>query len=107
MCRVHKWGMVEAAMRLVVRCQLSSSATNASSRCEVSRETGVSASARARSTRGREGIRDPGDHVHAAPHDHDVGYWLSRDRALCIQVDYSGVRAVSGRARGPPPCRRA
>ena len=49
MCRVHRCETVDGAMRLVVRCQVSRSAMNRSRRSKVSRETGVSASARSRS----------------------------------------------------------
>ena len=38
-CRVHRCEIVEGATRFVVRCQLSSKPTNASSRSDVSRET--------------------------------------------------------------------
>ena len=45
-CRVQTCAIVDGAIRLIRRCQLSSSSTKASSRFCVSRETGVSVSAR-------------------------------------------------------------
>ncbi len=47
--RVHSVASVEDATRFMRRCQVRSVATKQSSRCTVSRETGVSARARARS----------------------------------------------------------
>ena len=49
MWRVQRCATVDGAMRLVVRCHRSRSSTKRSSRSAVSRETGVSASAAARS----------------------------------------------------------
>src|SRR4029077_680976 len=49
MWRVHIVGTVEAAIKFIRLCQSSSSATKLSSRAAVSRETGTSANARARS----------------------------------------------------------
>src|ERR1700719_5049573 len=50
MWRVHNFGSVDDAIKLIRCCQSSSTATKRSSRSNVSRETGVSAKARLRST---------------------------------------------------------
>src|SRR5262249_54416027 len=49
MWRVHNVGTVEAAIKFIRPCQSSSTATKRSRRAAVSRETGISASARVRS----------------------------------------------------------
>src|SRR3981081_3484 len=95
--------MVEFAIRLVVRCQSSRSATNASRRSEVSRETGVSASARARSE-ARSGAGAASDRImlRQPSRQHERGWMLTFLRAaaseigatLCDQAGGDAARAV-------------